>query len=1088
METCDIKRTMKIPLRGRRPMVSLLLLVLSGTPILAQQDFFHPELSWSTIETEHFLVHYHEGAERTGKAIAKIAEEIYKPVTSLYNHEPDQKVSFIVYDVDDISNGAAYFYDNKIEIYAPSTDFVLRGTHNWLRNVVTHEFTHIVQIQTAMKFGRTVPAFYLQMLGYESERRPDVLYGYPNIIASYPISGFVVPVWFAEGVAQYNRKELRYDFWDSHRDMILRSYVLDGNMLTWKEMGVFGKTSLGNESSYNAGFAFVSYIGRTYGDEKLNEISRNLSLLDAVSIDGAIERSIGKSGSDVYDDWKKDLERTYAERVAPIRSHVVEGTLMDFVQDSEDGDDVLTSIPAAGIAGVANSIRPHQISPCYRLAAETGFANLFPRFSPDGKKVAFVSTGSSDYLGGSSLVVANLASKELTGIQRQVTTDVSWSPDGTRLYYGRSTRHNPRWSYQSDLYEYDLRQKRETRLTFGMRASSPAVSPDGKSIAFVVTTDGMSNLATCNVDGTDIWLLTHFKDGEQAYDPEWSSDSKRIAFDYSVKDGRDIAWVERDGSDLRFIITGPDDSRSATFTLDGRSLIFSSDRTGIFNLYSYNLQTEMIDQKSNVLGGAFTPAINADGKIVYAAYTSKGYKLYELDDPEVIPEGVHQYLPVATLESTGSTEVLASKDGENYVPQFDWHMLRTYDDAQLPAFQPKPYKSKFTSLTVVPFLRLDNYNATNTVIENFKPGVYLLANDVLDRTGIFAGIALNKNLERDLFAQFIYRGKLPGFYQLGLSPSAAAEIYNVTRKTESFITLPLDTLNVGITYNLLEFDFVLSQDLLPPWPNIEFRYIHSRYTSEVGSFTLPNPDRLVTASSDLYLIGNSFTLTLDQSFVQRSRDQEINPVGRKVRLLFTRELNKFNGDGDYEVSSTGLVPKYKNVNFTRAELSWKEYIPFLFEKHTLTFSVRGSMIFGPRVDSFFDSYVGGLIGMKGYPFYSLGGNEALVAGLTYRFPLFDNIDTRILHLYLDKLYASIYTDVGDAWTGKISAGKNFKTDAGFELRLEAFSWYSYPTRIFFNASYGLDQFSTFIRTRNTTVTYGKEWRLYFGMTFGFDFD
>ena len=109
------------------------------------------------------------------------------------------------------------------------------------------------------------------MLGYKAERRPDVLYGYPNIIISTPYSGYVVPAWFAEGVAQYNRKELRYDFWDTHRDMILRSYVLDGNMLTWDQMSVFGKTSLGNESSYNAGFAFVHYLAQRYGEEKLAE-------------------------------------------------------------------------------------------------------------------------------------------------------------------------------------------------------------------------------------------------------------------------------------------------------------------------------------------------------------------------------------------------------------------------------------------------------------------------------------------------------------------------------------------------------------------------------------------------------------------------------------------------------------------------------------------------------------------------------------------------------------------------------------------------------------------------------------------------
>ena len=269
-----------------------------------QEDFNHPELDWQTIETKHFLVHFHNGSERTGQEVARIAESIYGPVTAIYGHEPDQRVSFIIRDHDDYSNGAAYFYDNRIEIRAPALDFELRGIHPWLWNVVTHEFTHIVQIQTTMKFGRKMPGFYFQWLGYEAERRPDVLYGYPNVLVSYPFSGFIVPSWFAEGTAQYNNPSLGYDYWDSHRDMILRMYMIDGNPLSWEEMAVFGKTSLGNESSYNAGFSLVGYIAQKYGVEKLQEISVKLSAPFRLTIDGAIKAAIGKTGVELYEEWK----------------------------------------------------------------------------------------------------------------------------------------------------------------------------------------------------------------------------------------------------------------------------------------------------------------------------------------------------------------------------------------------------------------------------------------------------------------------------------------------------------------------------------------------------------------------------------------------------------------------------------------------------------------------------------------------------------------------------------------------------------------------------------------------------------------
>ena len=70
----------------------------------------HPDLNWKTIETAHFYVHFHEGTERTANTTAKIAEEIYGPITTLYGFEPDDKTSLIISDVSDIANGATDFF------------------------------------------------------------------------------------------------------------------------------------------------------------------------------------------------------------------------------------------------------------------------------------------------------------------------------------------------------------------------------------------------------------------------------------------------------------------------------------------------------------------------------------------------------------------------------------------------------------------------------------------------------------------------------------------------------------------------------------------------------------------------------------------------------------------------------------------------------------------------------------------------------------------------------------------------------------------------------------------------------------------
>jgi hypothetical protein len=125
--------------------------------------------------------------------------------------------------------------------------------------------------------------------------------------------------------------------------------------------------------------------------------------------------------------------------------------------------------------------------------------------------------------------------------------------------------------------------------------------------------------------------------------------------------------------------------------------------------------------------------------------------------------------------------------------------------------------------------------------------------------------------------------------------------------------------------------------------------------------------------------------------------------------------------------------------------------------------------------------------MRGYPFYAIGGNKTVSLNATYRFPIATELNFRILQIYFKKLFGSVFCDIGDAWSGKARSVYDWKRDVGFELRLETFSFYAYPTRIFFSGAYGLDRFSRNVRDINTTtVLYGHEWRFYFGVLFGFE--
>ncbi|MCU7495079.1 MAG: biopolymer transporter Tol [Ignavibacteria bacterium] len=1019
----------------------LACILLLSRVSLAQFTEFHPELNWLTLKGEHVQVHYHEETERTARAILKIADEVWGPITSLYQYEPET-VHFVVKDIDDYSNGATYFFDNKIEIWSSALDFDLRGTHNWLRNVISHEFTHMVQIQSAMKLGRTLPAFYFQFMNYEDKRRPDILYGFPNVIASYPIATINVPAWFAEGSAQYMRKEFNYDNWDSHRDMILRSYALEGGMMTWNQMGVFSKTSLGNESVYNAGFALTTYIAQKYGEDKLRKITQALGKLKNFTMDAAFKDVLGKSGDEIYDEWKESLTKDYKRRTEQVEQNVVKGK---------------------------------------EIAGE-GFGNFYPVFSEDGTKIIYLSNKQSDYFSPSNVYSYDLKTGKDEMVTFNVRSTISWIKGENKIVYSKLSEDNPSWTNIHDIYVYDLNEKEETRLTHGLRANQPFVSHDGSKIVFVYQKDGTSNLGLVDIKGKGFKRLTFFENGEQVFNPRFSNDDQSVVFDCANANGRDIASVKTDASGLEYLLQTKADERNPVFGPDGK-LYYSSDESGIFNIYSMDLRTKATEQLTNVIGGAFMPSVDQKGNIVYAGYSSTGYKILFLDTLEQKKvDPLKRYIP-------HDNAPLSADKSNGDINGFGINNLIEYDDNKLPDTKSTPYKGAFTKVSFFPFVRYDNYSVSNNPVDKIKPGVYVTSNDMLDRFSFFAGASLNRRMERDLFLELNYRNKLPLLFNMGIKPELSLQLYSVSRDAKG--EFPWDEADnkfipVDVTYDLFEMDLAAKHRIFARGNDLEFRFIYSTYTTILGSFVLPSsPDVLQQKTKDTYLIGRNFQVKYHHEMLFPYVDSDINPIGRELDLQYNYEMNKFNLHNRYAADDGIVKSQYDNFDFNRLELNWKEHIP-LWKGHTLTAQFRGAAILSRMADTtdFFDYYLGGLVGMKSYPFYAVSGKRLGWLNLTYRFPLFKNIDYRLGFLYLDKIFLSVFGDFGNAWEEKMPKLSTFKKGAGTELRVKLESFYMFPTSLFFSAAYSFDRADRMID--NELVRYGKEWQFYGGILFDFN--
>ena len=149
-----------------------------------------------------------------------------------------------------------------------------------------------------------------------------------------------------------------------------------------------------------------------------------------------------------------------------------------------------------------------------------------------------------------------------------------FSPDNSLIVYSRRGHLDTHESSLIDLYTYNMRTGDIRQLTDHLRAHSPAFSPGGKHVVFVVNGDGTENIWQQDIRADENGMtrssqqggvqttmfdagkpgvqqttlpeeqfitrraITHFKDGEQAYNPIYTADGKSIIFDYSLKDNR----------------------------------------------------------------------------------------------------------------------------------------------------------------------------------------------------------------------------------------------------------------------------------------------------------------------------------------------------------------------------------------------------------------------------------------------------------------------------------------------------------------------------------------------------------------------
>ncbi|MBD3239465.1 MAG: hypothetical protein GF331_02695, partial [Chitinivibrionales bacterium] len=291
-----------------------LLVLMPGADAARRKERRQLGMPRYTIETEHFKINYHEGVEHVAKRVGCMLEELYDVYVKHYSLVLPEKTEVLVSSSVEQMDNFASSNTNLISIAANDFGYNLRGSGNYLRDVVAHEFAHIVSINAGLK----APGW---LLGVQVGK-----FSHPNESSradAFQVIPFeALPPWFFEGIAQYESAQMGGDRWDTHRDMILRTLTLNDKLLSWDRMQVFTGRGDDFEKTYNHGFSLVTYIAENYGRSAIVGIMRESSKMLRMNFDRSIRNAIGIRARELYREWREDLHRRYQEQVKEIGTQV----------------------------------------------------------------------------------------------------------------------------------------------------------------------------------------------------------------------------------------------------------------------------------------------------------------------------------------------------------------------------------------------------------------------------------------------------------------------------------------------------------------------------------------------------------------------------------------------------------------------------------------------------------------------------------------------------------------------------------------------------------------------------------------------
>ncbi len=534
-----------------------------------------PRLNWHTVETDHFYIHYADNYKQIAQQAAAYAEQAHKKISRQLDWSPQNKTHMVISDESDEANGFAEplaFNRSVIFIAAPDEANSLEDTNNWLETLITHEYTHTVHLDKSSGFVELARHFFGRNF-----------YLFPNLFQ---------PSWMTEGLATFyetNKDEGVGRGQSNFFRMMMRMEVEQGIKPVDQVNLPVRSWPLGT-TSYLYGVYFYQFINEVYGAEAIDALLGNYS-------DNLLPFFINDNAKEVLN---KDLTQLWTAFDVWLQNN--------FMAE-------LKELDASAIAG--------------KKITQDGYFRTQMRSLKDGRYY-YIRSNAYQH---TALIEASPNNEilSITNINPGARIDVH--PEQGVLI--AQPEYCDEYNRYYDLFILKPQHKNIQRLSRCGRYVSAAWSSDGHNIIAVHLNQAKHELQRLDAQAKLIETL-------------WVADSHQILGqpDVSVDGNRIVASVFRQGhgwnieefnllnKTWRPITRDMAIDMYAQYTADDQSIIFSSDRDGVFNIYQWHKNNQQLQQLTRVKGGAFKPVLNHDSsQLFYESYSAKGYDVSVLSMP-----------------------------------------------------------------------------------------------------------------------------------------------------------------------------------------------------------------------------------------------------------------------------------------------------------------------------------------------------------------------------------------------------------------------------------------------------------------------